>query len=199
MITFVASQKIFASVNQLNDEQLWSAISKGSEGVFNIMFIRYYPTLCAYARQFLNDEEARDIVQTVMAWMWENREMLVIESTLRSYLFSAVRNSCLTELHKKEIRRKAHHQIHQKLQHLFDDPDFYVADELSAKIEDAIKALPETYREAFVKNRFDQKTYNEIARELGVSVKTVDYRISQALKQLRVALKDFLPIVALMI
>ena len=186
-------------MNQMDDRQLWSAVCKGAESAFNVLFLRYYPALCAYARQFLSDEDARDVVQNLMIWLWENREMLVIESTLRSYLFSAVRNSCLTELHKEEIRRKAHHHIHQKLQHLFDDPDFYVADELAVKIEEAVKALPETYREAFVKNRFEQKTYNEIARELGVSVKTVDYRISQALKLLRVALKDYLPIVALLL
>ena len=186
-------------MNQLNDQQLWSALCKGNEKAFDTLFMRYYPVLCAYARQFVCDEDSRDVVQNLMVWLWENREMLVIESTLRSYLFSAVRNSCLTELHKKEIRRKAHHHIHQKLQHLFEDPDFYVADELSAKIEVAVQTLPETYREAFVKNRFEQKTYNEIARELGVSAKTVDYRISQALRQLRIALKDYLPIFGLLI
>ena len=74
-----------------------------------------------------------------------------------------------------------------------------MVDELTEKIEDAIQALPETYREAFVKNRFEQKTYHEIARELNVSAKTVDYRISQALKQLRVALRDYLPILGLML
>ena len=191
--------KTSAGMNQSNDQQLWEAVCKGNERAFDTLFLRYYAVLCAYARQFLNAEDARDIVQNLMVWLWENYKMLVIESTLRSYLFSAVRNSCLTELHKKEIRCKVHHHIHQKLQHLFDDPDFYVADELSAKIEEAVKALPETYREVFVKNRFEQKTYNEIARELGVSAKTVDYRISQALKQLRIALRDYLPIFGLLL
>ena len=191
-------QKNHVPMDQLDDHQLWTALCKGNERAFDTIFIRYYPVLCTYARQFLNDEDARDIVQNLMIWLWENRQMLVIESTLRSYLFSAVRNSCLTEQHKKEIRRKAHHHIHQKLQHLFDDPDFYVAEELTEKIEDAIQALPESYREDFVKNRFEQKTYNDIARELNVSAKTVDYRISQALKQLRVALRDYLPILALL-
>jgi len=191
-------QKNHVPMDQLDDHQLWTALCKGNERAFDTIFIRYYPVLCTYARQFLNNEDARDIVQNLMVWLWENRQILVIESTLRSYLFSAVRNSCLTEQHKKEIRRKAHHHIHQKLQHLFDDPDFYVAEELTEKIEDAIQALPETYREAFVKNRFEQMTYNEIALELNVSAKTVDYRISQALKQLRVALRDYLPILALL-
>lgn len=186
-------------MNHPDDNQLCSALRKGDEKAFDILFMRYYPALCVYARQFLNDEDAQDIVQNLMVWLWENREMLVVESTLRSYLFSAVRNSCLTELRKKEIRRKVHHQIHQNLQHLFEDPDFYVVNELIEKIEEAMATLPETYREAFAKNRFEQKTYNEIARELGVSAKTVDYRISHALKQLRVALRDYLPILGLLL
>ena len=186
-------------MDKWDDHQLWKAICNGDEKAFDTLFTRYYPVLCAYARQFLNYEDARDAVQGLMVWLWENREILVIQSTLRSYLFSAVYNSCHTELHKKEIRRKAHDHISQKLKHLFEDPDFYVAEELAEKIEAAIKALPETYRAVFVKNRFEQKTYNEIARELGVSAKTIDYRISQALKRLRIALKDYLPIFGLLI
>ena len=185
------------SLNQLDDNQLWEAIKKSSEKAFDALFLRYYPALCAYARQFLHDEDARDVVQNLLVWLWENRQMVVFEATLRSYMFSAVRNSCLTELNKKEIRRRVHHEIHQKLQHLFEDPDFYVADELAAKIDEAVKALPEKYREAFTKNRFEQMTYNEIAKEAGVSAKTIDYRIQQALKILRGALKDYLPIIAL--
>ena len=179
-------------MNLLDDNYLWSEIRKGNEKAFDTLFMRFFSVLCAYARQFLNDEDARDIVQNLMIWLWENREMLVIESNLRSYLFSSVRNSCLTELQKKEVRRKVHHHLHQRLQYLFEEPDFYVLDELTEKIEEAIKALPETYREAFVKNRFEQKTYIKIAHELGVSTKTVDYRISQALKHLRVSLKEYL-------
>ncbi|WP_373822510.1 sigma-70 family RNA polymerase sigma factor, partial [Bacteroides heparinolyticus] len=65
---------------------------------------------------------------------------------------------------------------------------------LTQKIEDALKKLPEKYREAFVLNRIEGKTYNEIAATLGVSSKTIDYRIRQALKCLRDELKDYLPL-----
>ena len=50
-----------------------------------------------------------------------------------------------------------------------------------------------------MKNRFEQMTHKEIARELDISAKTVDYSMSQALKLLRIALKDYPPIVALML
>ena len=79
--------------------------------------------------------------------------------------------------------------------HLFDDPDFYVVEELSQKIQSALEALPSNYREAFEMNRFQKLTYKEIASQLNVSSKTVDYRIQQALKQLRIDLKDYLPLI----
>ena len=44
-------------------------------------------------------------------------------------------------------------------------------------------------------NRFQKLTYKEIASQLNVSSKTVDYRIQQALKQLRIDLKDYLPLI----
>ena len=67
-------------------------------------------------------------------------------------------------------------------------------EELAKRIEDAVAALPESYREAFVMHRFRDMSYKEIAETLGVSPKTIDYRIQQALKQLRVDLKDYLPL-----
>jgi RNA polymerase sigma-70 factor (ECF subfamily) len=130
-----------------------------------------------------------------MVWLWENREMLVIETTLRSYLFAAVRNSCYALMNKNEIHREVHEHLYEEMRELFEDPDFYVVEDLTARMEEAINALPETYREAFVKNRFEQKTYRDIAEESGVSAKTIDYRIQQAIKQLRITLKDYAPLI----
>ena len=55
--------------------------------------------------------------------------------------------------------------------------------------------VPDTYREAFMLHRFGNKSYKEIAELLQVSPKTVDYRIQQALKQLRILLKAYSPLV----
>jgi RNA polymerase sigma-70 factor (ECF subfamily) len=61
-------------------------------------------------------------------------------------------------------------------------------------LSDAIEKLPEEYRKAFVMNRFEGKTYNEIAEVSHVTPKTIAYRITQALKILRTELKDYLPL-----
>ena len=84
--------------------------------------------------------------------------------------------------------------MYENQQSQYEDPDFYIVEELTRNIENALSRLPETYREAFEMNRFQSMTYNEIAEKLNVSSKTVDYRIQQALKLLRVELKDYLPL-----
>ena len=82
---------------------------------------------------------------------------------------------------------------------MLQDTDFYQFEELQKRIKEAVDALPPAYREAFVMHRFDNKSYKEIAEVLQVSPKTVDYRIQQALKQLRIKLKDYLPLILLLL
>ena len=81
---------------------------------------------------------------------------------------------------------------------MLQDSDFYQAEELKKQIGQAIHALPASYREAFIMHRFENKSYKEIAEILQVSTQTVNYRITQALKQLRVTLKDYLPLILLL-
>lgn len=83
--------------------------------------------------------------------------------------------------------------FYEEMQSLIDDTNFYLIEELTIRIQEAVETLPESYKEAFVMHRFKNMSYKEIAEILGVSPKTIDYRIQQALKQLRIELKDYLP------
>lgn len=179
------------------DDILFQSIRNGDKKAFDVLFINYYPILCTYAKQYVDFEEGQEIVQDIMVWFWENREMQIIESSPKSYLFKAVKNRCLTLISRNEVKQRIVNSLHESVQHLYEDPDFYVVEELTAKIEEALKNLPDTYREAFELNRFQNLTYNEIAQRLNISPKTVDYRIQQALKLLRRELKDYLPAVLL--
>ena len=78
---------------------------------------------------------------------------------------------------------------------MLQEVDIYQINELSKHIQRAINELPPTYREAFIMHRFQNLSYKEAAELLNVSPKTVDYRIQQALKILRVKLKDYLPLI----
>ena len=180
--------------NNITDEVLFEKIQAGDVKAFDTLFMRYYPLLCAYAKRYVDFYDGQEIVQDVMVWFWENRNMQVIESSPKNYLFKAVKNRCLTLINRNELKQQIVNTFYADWQSQYEDPDFYVVEELTRNIEAALSRLPESYREAFEMNRFQNMTYNEIAQKLNVSSKTVDYRIQQALKLLRVELKDYLPL-----
>lgn len=179
---------------QSDNDFLLSAVQRGDQKAFDTLFRRYYPMLCASGHRFVELEDAEEIVEDSLLWIWENRETLVIESSLNSYLFKMVYRRALNKLAHIDATQRADTRFYEEMQEMLQDTDYYQIEELAKRIEDAVAALPESYREAFVMHRFRDMSYKEIAETLGVSPKTIDYRIQQALKQLRMDLKDYLPL-----
>ena len=64
-----------------NDEVLFQRIQAGDVKAFDVLFMRYYPLLCAYAKRFVDFDDGQEIVQDVMVWFWENSSMQVIETS----------------------------------------------------------------------------------------------------------------------
>ena len=179
---------------QSDNDFLLSAVQRGDQKAFDTLFRRYYPMLCAYGHRFVELEDAEEIVEDSLLWIWENRETLVIESSLNSYLFKMVYRRALNKLAHIDATQRADTRFYEEMQEMLQDTDYYQIEELAKRIEDAVAALRESYREAFVMHRFRDMSYKEIAETLGVSPKTIDCRIQQTLKQLRVDLKDYLPL-----
>ena len=170
-------------------------LKTGDEKAFEKVYREYYKGLCAFASQYLADtDECEEIVQDVMMWLWENRSSLLPEMSVKSLLFTIVKNKCLNSISHAQIKQRVHEQLYAKFEEQFEDPDLYLEGELMTMLDIAIQALPEDYRAAFTMNRFDNCTYAEIAEKMNVSSKTIAYRISQALKILREEMKDDLPL-----
>ena len=87
------------------------------------------------------------------------------------------------------MKTKAEAAFYERTQAALCEVDYGRFEELDRKIKEAMAALPDSYREAFVMHRFKELSYKEIAEVLDVSPQTVAYRIQQALKLLRVSLK----------
>lgn len=179
-----------------DDQLLISSIRNGNEESFALLFKKYYPMLCAYGSRFVELEDAEECVQDALLWLWENREVLVIQSSLSNYLFAIVHHRAISRIRQLEAKSRAETYFYEEMQDLITDVDFYCLHELSRRIRQALDNLPPAYREAFVMHRFKNMTYKGIASLLNVSPKTVDYRIQQALKLLRIELKDYLPLLA---
>ncbi|WP_293668740.1 RNA polymerase sigma-70 factor [uncultured Parabacteroides sp.] len=184
---------------QTTDERfLLSAIQNGDLKAYGILFRRYYPILCAYATRFVELKDAEEIVQDVMLWLWETRQTQTFETSLSQYLFRTVYHRVINQIVRHQSQLRADTLFYENMQEMLQDTDFYQFEELQKRIREAVEALPPTYREAFVMHRFENKSYKDIAEILQVSSKTVDYRIQQALKQLRITLKDYLPLILLL-
>ena len=177
-----------------NNKQIVSALNEGHESVFDAVYRHYFKKLCAFCSQYIPDlEETEEIVQETMVWLWENRLTLKAELTLKSLLFTIVKNKALNRISHYEIKQKVHEEIHQKYESTFENPDFYDQDELFRMYRQTLEKMPKDIRETFLMNRDRCLTHKDVAATLNVSPQTVNYRIGQALKMLRQALKDYLP------
>lgn len=175
-------------------------LKEGNEQAFEGVYKEYYKGLCAFASHYISDiDESEEIVQDVMMWLWENRSSLLPEMSLKSLLFTIVKNKCLNSLSHTQIKQRVHETLYATFADQFEDPDLYLENELMSRLDKAIQDLPEEYRKAFTMNRFENLTYNEIAEKAGVSPKTIAYRISQSLKLLREDLKDYLPLLVFLL
>lgn len=128
-----------------------------------------------------------------------NRTSLVVRVSLKSLLFVSVRNRALSMAGRTMIRSRIYQTIALRCDEMLDDPDFYLNNELERLFEQALAKLPDEFRLAFMMNRSEGKSHKEIAAELHVSPQTVNYRICQALRILRKELRDYLPLLLLLL
>ena len=190
---------IYLDIN--NNKSIINALKAGEEYVFDAVYRHYFRRLCAFCSQYVSEqEEIEEIVQDTMMWLWENRATFVPDATssLRQYLITSVKRRCFNVLRRqeKEILEESS-WFEQEQDAFYEFIDLSVVNELQSLIQEAIDELPSSYRQAFTMHRFQDKTRQEIAETLQVSIKTVDYRIQQSLKILRERLKDYLPILVI--
>lgn len=185
---------------QVKEQILGDVVFKDRDD-FELLFRTYYSTLCAFANKYLKDSDAsEEIVQEIFVKLWNNRDELSIKSSLKSYLYTSVRNSSLNMIKHIEIREnyKEHNQTEIDHQERMLGDAIEVT-ELEEKIRKSIDELPPERRKVFIMSRYEGKKYREIADELGISVKTVENQMGKAMAFLRLRLKEYLTITILLL
>lgn len=187
-------------IKGIQEKDVIERLRNGERTAFELLFQFYYPGLVIYATQFAVDRlQAEDIVQNLFVRLWEKRQRVQLVDSLKSYLFTSVRNSCLNTLKHQKVENKYVEQLYDLSEkNLLYQPNLYIASELQEIILGAIDKLPERCREVFVMSRLEQMKNDEIAEKLDLSKRTVETHISHALKILRVELKDYLPLLILL-
>lgn len=169
---------------------------QNKEQNFRKIYEEYYASFCIYAKQFIDDRSIReDIVSDVFAVLWRKWDEIELKpETVLAFLKTCVRNSCLNYL--KHLRYETDYvESCKKRTPVYEiDPDaVYSLEELYELLYQTLKKLPENYTTVFVKHFFEGKTHSAIAKDMNLSVKSIDRYKQKVIEILRHELKDYLP------
>lgn len=183
-------------LDTIQEQYILSGIRDGKREAFSLLFHSYYADLVLFCGNFIKDKNAcEDIVQSIFLKLWNDRQQIRIETSLKSYLLKAVRNSCLDEFRHQEIVRQYETEYKESALDCYDTENYVLYSDLHRHLHHALEQVPALYREAFELNRFEGLKYREIAERLQVSERTVEVRVSKTLELLRKQLKEFFLII----
>lgn len=181
------------SPDQKEEQLLLRQLKRGDIDSYEIIFHRYYPTYFHFAKGMLKDiKAAEDIVQNVFMKIWQNRESLEEDKSIKNYIYV---------LSKREIlnyfRAKYNTQIllTEEIQ-AFDMPDESKAfgldyEELKGSVQQVMDQMPPRRRSIYYMSRFESLSNREIAQQLGISIRTVEKHIELAIRTFREQLGEF--------
>ena len=136
---------------------------------------------------YISDEETiKEIIQDVFVKLWQNREKLYSEDSLKSYIYQITKNHVIDILRKNKLELVnfdetsendiiSNESIHERIEN----------EELEKIINDGIINLSNKKKEIFLLHRFEKLTYPEISQKLNISVSSVEKNISSALKDIK--------------
>ncbi len=176
----------------MNEDFLITGLREHNQQVFDYVFHEYYSSLCYYASQFIeNHKDIEDLVQELFVTIWEKGEQLYIDSSLRAYLFVAVKHRCISHLRKQKSAEKYEDYLKSVLETNHNAVEQqYTERELREMIDQAVENLSPKCAEVFRLSREQGFSNQEIADQLSMSKRTVETHISNALRSLRAELQE---------
>lgn len=174
-----------------SDNMLVIRIRNDNKDAFKLLYERYNKKLYYFSLRYLGDnEEAEELVQSVFINIWEHRESLDATMSVKNYIYRSAVNYIYNYLKKKAIRarfveaelQKGELQSNQTYDQIF----FH---DLEKSISLIVETLPPRQQKIFHLSRFESLSHEEIAKELDLSVRTVENQIYRALKIIKSKLK----------
>ncbi|MBN2105530.1 RNA polymerase sigma-70 factor [bacterium] len=166
---------------RFSDRELVEAIRASDSEAFHVFYLRYYEPIYRFLwYRTHSTETAGDFTQEVFMRIWEKRETLDPQKSIRAYLYRIAYHLVIDYLKK----RSSHETFIQKNTHQR-NISFEAFSDLQMDVYRVIDQFSEPVKTVFCMSRFEGFKYSEIAEICGVSVKTVEFRISKALELMR--------------
>lgn len=174
-----------------DDDILVRLLKTSDEKAFGEIYTRNWFKLYSIVyKQTASQQEAEEMVQTVFERIWKNRETVVIKN-LGAYLAISLRNILIDSIRRRIVEKKfqQNHNIpvsanltEEKLDHT----------QLLHTVENLLQRLPEKTQTVFKLSRYEDKSVKEIANQLHLTEKAVEYHITKSLKLLKYYLRSYL-------
>ena len=188
MYNFVGEVAVrsFGDFPEMEKDNLLTEIRNGNRAAFDELCREELPVLLSYARAFLYDKWADDVVQDVLFSFWKNRESLKSDCAVRRYLLRSVYNRSLNYIRSEKLSQEFRAWNDLKITELGlegCDPDKnpvivkLMDNELRDTLTAAIDSLPPKSREVFIMSYLDDMSNKEISAKLGISLSTVENHI----------------------
>lgn len=176
---------------------------------FSEFYISWYSRAIGFARHYvLTDADAENMVQDVFLQLYEHWSALDGTMNITAYLFTSLRNRCLNALRQqlKEQREREQYCAEEVLMTQVKygslesiDATFRDDTDIVERIRQAVDALPEQCRRVFIMHKLEGLRNKDVARELGITVNTVEAQMKVAYRKLRIELRDCLPLLLLLL
>lgn len=170
---------------------------------FNLLYKSSFNKVCNFACFYVRNKQAsEDITMDAFLQLLETMKVESVDNPM-ALLITIVKHKSLDYL-KTQVRREdtkddliqwKQRELAIRISNLEGcNPSYIFSQEIKSIVMKTLNQLPEQTKKVFIMSRFENKSGKEIAQTLGISVKGVDYHMNKALKELRAALKDYLPI-----
>lgn len=174
-----------------NQKKLIKLLKKGDAKAYAYMVDLYYKKLCDYASNLARDNfKSEDIVQNVIIRMWQQREKLNSNISIKNYLYKSVYNEFIDQYRKEIAVTKLEKKYIEGLDMVINVKDAPETNRLMALVQSEIEQLPPKCKETFLLSKQDGLTYVEIAEYQNVSVNTVEKQMVKAFSILRKKMKE---------
>jgi RNA polymerase sigma-70 factor (family 1) len=175
-----------------SDVELWKAIKEDNTKAFDALFDRYWSAIHRTAFSYLKDADAAsDIVHDIFLKLWQNRNEYEIHS-FRSYLCTAARYHVYKYLKAKKLNGLvyvADYAAHNEQQIKNEGSEALMTQDFEHVVDHSLGQLPKRCREIFILSRKKHLSNDDIAKQFGISKRTVENQLTAALHFLRPILK----------
>ena len=184
-----------------SSEDLMARIAEGDEDAFEILVNRHQISILNFIYRFVgNRAQAKDLAQEVFLRVWQSAKSYKPKARFTTWIYRITTNLCLNELKSSRLRKSfSFHRSDQDNEKSMEETysngspsaeDLLLAKERSRQINEALQSLPENQRRALLLKRYDDLSYQEIAKLLGCSVSAVESLLVRAKRTLQEKLKN---------